>query len=540
MKKHLISILFMALTALLALASCERQEQPASMTASGLRFTASVGEYATKATDTGFEIGDKIGISAERGAVYGENLVRNISATFDGESFVVDEGAIGWLSEEIDPDRLVTFVARYPFAKDKDPFDEQYFEVLADQSTHENYTASDLMFAETAACALDDAVHFGFVHRLSQVMVQVDNDLDSPVEEVFISGVQGRTLVRYQFYAPQAPQGETGTVKACRVEIPDADGVAREAWVAVIPPQTTHASIIVKTEDGMKYTYPMKGRQELRTGRRHCAFLELNEKTNGADVNLTVDNWTEDNQMQFGAEPLPLSQQWFIFGDIENRGWSTNQEIEMRPLTNELNRYAAVVHAANPDDESAFFWNLFYIHNQDWTYYLGAGSEREQFLYDGSKVVAANQGDYFQIKQEGNYLIILDLSTREVSISSDLSEVYSLNGNVDESLYDWYGDVWMTPETVQVGDRLFGVSFSATGTFHSPNEFKIRLGGCWAFDWGAPDSTPLVENVPMLATPQGAPNFNFVVPSSGQWTITYNAYNGTVTATPFVDDASTH
>lgn len=301
MKKHLISISFMALTALLALSSCEQQERVSPVAVSGLRITASVGEFATKATDTGFEIGDKIGISAGRGAVYEGAQPVNVPATFDGEAFVADKGAIGWLSDEITPDRLVTFVARYPYDADKGPFDDQSFEVKADQSTHEKYTASDLMFAETAACPMDDAVHFGFAHKLSQVMVQVDNLLDFPVDEVYISGVQGRASVRYEASSLPIAEGERGTVKACRVEIPDADGVAREAWVAVVPPQVIHASVILKTEDGMKYEFSMNNRQQLLQGRRYCAFLELDETTYGSDINLTVDNWAEE--LQFGAEP---------------------------------------------------------------------------------------------------------------------------------------------------------------------------------------------------------------------------------------------
>lgn len=301
MKKYLISIIFTALALLQALSSCERQEQVAREASSGLRFTASIGGFATRATDTGFEIGDRIGISAERGAVYEGTLPANIPATFDGEVFVVGEGAIGWLRKEINTDKLVNFVARYPYEEDKDPFDEQTFEVLADQSTHEKYTASDLMFASTAACAMDDAVHFGFAHRLSQVMVQVDNRLDSSVEEVYLSGVLGRAKVRYQTYIEPIAEGERGTVKACRVEIPDADGVAREAWVAVVPPQVIHASVILKTEDGMKYEFSMINRQQLLQGRRYCAFLELDETTYGSDINLTVDNWAEE--LQFGAEP---------------------------------------------------------------------------------------------------------------------------------------------------------------------------------------------------------------------------------------------
>ena len=293
MKRHLISISCIALS-LLALTACVREGQKEQPSSAGLRFTASVGGYATKATDTAFETGDMVGISAGWEVQWNGETPENVPATFNGETLVPDEGEFKWI-DGLDADKPVKFVACYPYDPDQNPMHERYqFTVQADQSTHENYTASDLMFADVLACPMDDAVHFAFYHKLSQLMVKVDNSLDSAVEEVYITDVSGTIWTScYASSISYVDDEHTGAIKACPVSLVGEDGVAEAAWVAIVPPQPVKSSIVVKTEDGKTYEYLMKTRIDFKTGRRHTASLVLDKDCTDTDCELELGDWAD-------------------------------------------------------------------------------------------------------------------------------------------------------------------------------------------------------------------------------------------------------
>ena len=143
-------ILMIAAAAAVCLAACSKSEDgvPGDRT---LRITPTIGNpsltpaamtaASTRATDTDFELGDKVGLKVTMTAD-GKDFVSNKPMTFDGTDFKAE----GFLWYE-DVNATSTLFAYYPWQEGGDIPAE--FSVKADQSG-DNYTASDLIVAVKA------------------------------------------------------------------------------------------------------------------------------------------------------------------------------------------------------------------------------------------------------------------------------------------------------------------------------------------------------------------------------------------------------
>lgn len=178
MKKIFIS----AIAILAAITGCNKIETPAVTDDGTMRFN--VAHPATKATETAFEAGDKIGVyitgyqDGEPLALQlGGNYKNNNPVTYDGTSWTA-EPVIYWGEGKYD------VFAYYPFMI-PESVDELPFSVALDQRVMETadalsaYEASDFLYAvKKGVTSADGEVELMFKHKMSKLTVNLIKGAD--------------------------------------------------------------------------------------------------------------------------------------------------------------------------------------------------------------------------------------------------------------------------------------------------------------------------------------------------------------------------
>lgn len=272
------SVIITLCLAALSLWGCGKTAEVNAPLKKGLTFTASIGGYATKATDTAFENGDLIGL-------YGTTADHAYS-NYPLES---RDGALVMLDPKEDrTDTRVSFQAYYPYKSVND----KTFYVNADQSTWAQYTASDLMMAEfNGFPGRTGEIHLVFNHMLSKFVVIPSRDADL-IANVYIANVKGQ--MQWDFMYTDV-QGIGGSVKALK-----SDYNGEPAWKAILPPQWAEPRIFVERTDGSSYEYRLSSGLYLQIGCQTLARLDIQENEPTANVSTLIEAWTPDNEAAFG------------------------------------------------------------------------------------------------------------------------------------------------------------------------------------------------------------------------------------------------
>lgn len=178
MKKIFIS----AIAILAAITGCNKIETPAVTDDGTMRFN--VAHPATKATETAFEAGDKIGVyitgyqdGKPLALQLGGNYKNNNPVTYDGTSWTA-EPVIYWGEGKYD------VFAYYPFMI-PESVDELPFSVALDQRVMETadalsaYEASDFLYAvKKGVTSADGEVELMFKHKMSKLTVNLIKGAD--------------------------------------------------------------------------------------------------------------------------------------------------------------------------------------------------------------------------------------------------------------------------------------------------------------------------------------------------------------------------
>ncbi|MBO4634568.1 MAG: fimbrillin family protein [Bacteroidales bacterium] len=344
------------------LLSCQQQEttsQPAAR--SEIKFTASVGTFAVKATDTALEVGDALGVSCE-----GITSFSNRRLVWDGYSLVPDE-PVYW-----EPDQGMydysRFYAYYPYQEGMNQDDYYFlFSVQRDQSTHAAYTASDFMCAWTSATPATGQVYLQLCHQLSKMIIMIDNQLDSEVEEVFMGNLH--VYVEVSSDLGIWWKDETDTIKAGKVTL--ADGSV--AWVLIAAPGYTYPSLTVKMTDGSEYSYQLQDGIWMDMGGCRVAHVTLTEGYGAiTEFGANVENWWEGGEFWFQKD-VPSESGIVIDGDMSDwagiEGAETPENVcKVMKVTNDAN-YFYVYLASEPGPRGDRLWGDYagyYYLDFDW------------------------------------------------------------------------------------------------------------------------------------------------------------------------------
>lgn len=502
-----------------ALLSCAKQESDNAFSGREIKFTSSLGTFQVKATDTAFEDGDQIGVFA-----IGTTQFLNRKLTSDG-SALVSETPLYW-NDRQGENEYNTFIAYYPYQEGVEDGEENtiFFTVQPDQSTHRGQTASDLMIANTQAAPSDGSVHFNFVHKLSKVLLFIDNQLDSEIADVYLGNLYGRVRAGVDAYGIE-PYGDRGTIKAGKVSVN-----GREAWSLIVVPQNAYPKLMITTVDGKQYTYDVEQEVSFKSARRHTAYVTVNGESISTDFTAEITDWIDDADIQFGQnggdDPGPGEYgAWAIAGDIPG-AYNWDRDLWLDYI--EDGTYFGYI---NYTEGSSFKFRM----NGDWNLGdLGCGpveeiTEEPIQLYKG--------GANITLPQPGLYFIGLDVVNNQMYVepANFKNCPWSVIG-----LQGWNkgDDLDMEPDFVQVnGENLPGFKFANMNQYYSKgDEFKFRFSGDWMDDYGLPfDSDPVSAVNTWFPLARGAANIVLgVMPE--YYDIIFNWYDRSIMVKTYGDE----
>ena len=245
----------------------------------------------SRATETAFEKGDKIGLYVVNRATNGTamplqstgNQVDNQAFTYDG--VWTSSTPTYWKDEQTHAD----FYLYYPYTPSIANVEAMPFAVKEDQSKVEDYKASDLLLGQ----ALDmkptaQAVMINAKHAMSQMVIKLvagqgfkGNELAETVESISINGIKTQAMVNL------ASATVTATGKASAITpLKETD-----RYQAIIVPQQVSESDLITVKVGGQ-TYHLTKAFTFVAGRQHLFTVTLNKV--GSGVNVSISQWEND------------------------------------------------------------------------------------------------------------------------------------------------------------------------------------------------------------------------------------------------------
>ena len=277
--------------------ACNKIETPEAADDGAMRFNV---QYpATKATETAFEAGDKIGVyitayegSTPQALQLGGNYKNNNPVTFDGTEWTADP-VIYW-DETI---AKYDVYAYYPFTY-PESVDEMPFSVALDQGVAETadalgaYEASDFLYAKTTGVTSEGGeVNLLFRHKMSKLTVNIikGEDFEGDIPEDMTVYVHS-------------------TVADCLIDLSTGD-VVKDPYA---PAQTitakkidagTHTAIIVPQMLANKkplieiifrnVSYMVESKFNFKSGMHHVLNITLNNNPDKVNIEVggEIENW---------------------------------------------------------------------------------------------------------------------------------------------------------------------------------------------------------------------------------------------------------
>ena len=291
--KKIFSILVVAT---LLMVGCENSED-IPVVEDGVMQIEVLHPNATRATETAFESGDKIGIYATEynGDVASPlqisgNWANNVATTYDGAIWTPAK-KIFWSENRMD------VYGYYPYMTPTS-IDEHLWSVQLDQSAPETadalsgYEASDFLWGKaTGVSQTDGDVQLEFKHRCSKLVVKLVKGKDYsgvlPTEsELYIhSTVPTATIDFVNGAVTKYIYGEMETIKAKRVD----DGT----FEAIIIPQRmeTRRPFLEYIANGVSYLY--EGTFIFKAGKLHTLELTINSNPDQVEIEVggNVGEW---------------------------------------------------------------------------------------------------------------------------------------------------------------------------------------------------------------------------------------------------------
>ena len=264
--------LFIAAGALL-LASCQQNKNTAEPDYGFVQISPVI----TRATDTDFEEGDKVGVSINLGSeVYAENQELTFA---DG----VFKGSLKWYSEALSTSTLTAY---YPYSQSGVPTS---FEVAADQST--GVSASDLIAGiKEDVSPSTEAIVVPFKHLLSKIVFNIDNQSGAQISAVELDGSKRTAIVDLTALTVSADESaETSTIKACAVK-------ANEEYALITVPQSVAFNLTVTLSSGDKLSQKLSS-VDLVSGGQYT----INAKVLPSDIKVSIsgniEDWTDKGEI---------------------------------------------------------------------------------------------------------------------------------------------------------------------------------------------------------------------------------------------------
>ena len=254
----------------------------------------SIADIVSKATDTAFEAGDRIGLYVVNydGDTAGSlqstgNYVDNMPFTY-GNGAWTPQSTVYWKDETTPAD----FYVYYPYGSNPKDVSAYPVEVKADQSLEANYKTSDFMWGKTGKTyPTEKAVNITLSHLFSCAVVELvagsgftDNDLAASDVQVQLNNACCQATVNLA-NGTVTPASATGSISFLRTE-------GNEFKALVIPQSIPASSNFITVTLGGK-TYSMEKSFTFVGGHRYQFTLTIRKTSNG--INVDINDWVDDN-----------------------------------------------------------------------------------------------------------------------------------------------------------------------------------------------------------------------------------------------------
>ena len=499
--KNMKKYLYIAIAAILA-AGCSSLMEQRNESPNEVRFSTNISSFATKSInpDAGFANGDAISVFAIEPFV-----VDNVKYTVDGNTLKSDT-PIYWpedLTEE------AYFGAIYPYKPDMSLVDYSglVFSVKTDQSTQENYHASDMLLAENEAKP-GEVVDLEFHHFFTRVDITIDGELEKGISSVSLGGVSNSIdMNKYEIVGEKVP------IKAGQILL--ADGT--KAWSCiVVPERKVTPELIITFTDGTSATYPVSKAVDLQEGCRYRASLSLSEDGSlKAEFIFKIFDWLSGDWIWMEAVG---DGDWQICANFTE--WDASSAIPMEKIDDGIYQ---VEYQLPRDAEFKFICNWSWNRNLGGVDYEGAGVYRTPALSGDVTVELTADGYNLYYPNGGRVLITLNVNKEYATIEAlDLNHVWSLIGTVEGTNWDTDLDMEQIAEGVWVRRWM---------PYHEGEEFKFRMDGSWEVNYGTGDEVYMQERIGYALVRNGC---NIKIEQPGYYSvyinlnsmITYAAWEG--------------
>lgn len=254
------------------------------------KWAINISTSITRATDTSFENGDKVGIYVVNNpntlAASG-NHADNIGFTYSGNWSPTTP--IYWKDETTKAD----FYCYYPYVSSISNVEAYPFAVNTDQSSIENYKASDFLWGKTTGVApTTDAVGITVKHAMSNVIIKLvagngytADDMASA--KVTICNLKTNSTINLA----------SGVVTATGDVTEMTPMEESDYHRALVVPQSISNADLIKVTIGDK-VYTLNQSVEFKSGKQHTCTLTV-ERTNQG-INIGIGGWETESD-DFGG-----------------------------------------------------------------------------------------------------------------------------------------------------------------------------------------------------------------------------------------------
>ena len=280
--------IFTLAAAFVAMVSCSENLENTPATPATDKLPINIATTLTRATDSAFEQGDKVGIfvvNEPNSLKASGNHADNTGFTYAGSTWNPDT-PIYWLDKTTKAD----FYCYYPYAEAASTT-AHTFATKADQSTLANYKASEFLWGKTVGVApTEEAVNITTNHTFSNALIILkpgdgftEATLAVATKSVKICGVKTNASINLT----------TGVATATGNTTEVTPYLENGQYRALIVPQTTaEGALVVITVDGVDYT--LSRAMTFKANKQHKFTVTINKVSNG--VNVGIGGWETDEE----------------------------------------------------------------------------------------------------------------------------------------------------------------------------------------------------------------------------------------------------
>ena len=286
-KKHLaiVGSMLLALTACSS-GSSELDPTPKPTPAAKVPINIST-SIQSRATDLAFEAGDQIGLFVVNHQADGSaatlqttgNYIDNTKFTYDGTWKAATPTY--WKDNSTPAD----FYIYYPYTSSISNIEAMPWTVNTDQSTTENYKASELLIGKTTnATPTESAVKIDAKHVLSQMIIKL---------------VAGNGFTEASLAATANLSTGAVTAKGDDTDLIPLKEEGNSYKALIIPQAVGEGNLITVNVDGRDFNLPKSSKfSAFEAGKKHKFTVTLSKTSNG--VNVNISKW-EDDGIDYGG-----------------------------------------------------------------------------------------------------------------------------------------------------------------------------------------------------------------------------------------------